>query len=487
MDPITIWLFCLATAWFLRAAVEDGIAGVRGQESPRIARARARQQITRDRMAMTGGRTIGRAVAGRVADRIANPPKEIGPFRQYLGGLWGDAWEDAATRHEARRQRRAERAEREREEQTEREAAGRPDPDGASRTRKCRGCRRVLVVEPNELCTLCEAAERVSDYPTAPVHWCVGGCGRPVPDPGGDPSGGWCRDCRFYYGPQCGAGCGKKVSTSGQLCETCERSTASVHWCNCGRHQVESPGQVCPSCEERGGLPVSETPEPGPAPDLTTQEGKPMPNHLPERQPYEPPERRYVAWFKDAHGNPWDYRRLFYARGWDAANKIAEDLCRRTAKYAHVMEIAVADPDPNPPGRVLIPPDDALDGLPPKTSEPTPAPGTTREDTPPVTTSIDGDVTSPLTALGFADGCIDFNRADMGEADAMANNLTGEGVGPEFVGIVRDAWAAGDQFDAAASGARDEYARHVATQAEIAGNTDLRDTVQGTYLDTSNA
>lgn len=372
MDPVSAWLLVLATMWVLRAAAEDGYATVRGlPESPRIARRRARQQLAQQHIAMTGQPTIGQAVASRVAQRIANPRREIGPARRYLAGLWEDSWEDAATRHEERRRKREERRreqeQRERE-QAEREAAGRPDPDNALRTRLCLGRCGVLVVEPREWCDDCEARdadhpeEYDDDEPDGLDDIQIEDLNRATST----------REYNFWY---CANGCGRAVPNR-------------ADW--------------CPACLIDLVPPTDVRPDDGP------------------------------------------------------------------------------DPDDDTPGD---------DQPAPETPEPDPAPDTTRKDTPPVTnpTEIDGDVRDPLTSLAYATGCLDTNTRLMNELDAMANNLAGEGVGGEVVQIVRDAWNAAEQFGLAALGARDEFARHVAVQAGIAGNTELRDTVRDTYLDTARA
>lgn len=350
MDPLTLTLICLAAGWLIRNTVEDVWAGIRGHESPRIARRRARLQLAD----ATGAPTIGQAVSGRLATRIANPPERraFSTFRGFLDELIADAWDDARTKHADRRRERI-----------ERDDDTRPDPDNALKTRQCRGrgC-DVLVVKPREWCDTCQDA--ATQRPGQPM-------------------------CR-----------------------------------SCGQRPVDYPDRSCAVC----------------APARCTR------CHHPGDT------------FDDLGECP------------DCQIDTREDLANQERLDDEQVETLNDDHQSDAP-------------------EPDPAPDTTRKDTSPMSnpTEIDGDVTSPLEALAFATTCHDLNAAVANELDAMANNLTGEGVGHDCVQIVNDAWAAAEQFGVAALGARDEYARHVATQADIAGDTELRDTVRDTYLDASRA
>lgn len=296
-----MWLFCLATAWLVRHLVEDGWAGAQGRESPRVGRRRAQHELAQKHRADTGVPTVGQAVTGRVAARIAEP-RERGAFRRFLAELWQDAWVDAADQHRARRARRTQPAE--------------PTRAMASRL-------------------------------------CAGGCGRWV-------SGEWTH------------------------CTACDHGTQ-------------------------------------------TDDDEP------------------ADWWGE-------------------------------------------DPPPAPDDLSDITDDDYLDADLINEPAPNPAPEPPRKDTPMTApTTINGDTVSPLENLGFATACLTLNAAILTELDTMANNLAAAGVGDSLIRTVRDVASAADQFATGAGGARSEYAAHVAVQADIAGDTELRNTVRGTYLDTANA
>jgi hypothetical protein len=575
VDPVTIWIFCLATAWVIRNLAEDGYAAVRGRTSPRIARRQAAYELAQKHAATTGTPTVGQAVTGRIADRIANP-RPPGPFRRYLSGLWEDSWEDAQERHEQRRERRAEqrrkqeeRREQEEREQEEREASGRPDPDDALRTRQCRGpgC-DVLVVEPLEWCAGCRAAAWRADEPEPDPRRRCTKCRRLALDAGPLDEVGECPDCqadtRDDFADQerladlddeqvdrlnnrppgtCRVCLASIVATdiSGR-CESCARGNfGHAHYCTAGCGQpVATAGVQCAGCEKGRARPASETPEPqpdsvqdvsawdpaNPGPCVTPDCGKAAecaaglcydcdhgvrwmcqrcghrrqaahdPNRLcwmcrhelvtgaplpPVSQP-KPAERLILGqWARER-----DEREAAGLPVYDCSGPgyPGSGYCLKQVHQRGQMcpDCALSEVDHGPAGETT-PTRNTDDD-----SEPTSAPGTTRKDIPVSSPAeINGDVASPLTALAFATNCLDLNTAIMNELDAMANNLECEGVGPACVQIVRDAWAAGEQFATAAANAVNEYARHVATQAEIAGDAELRDTVRGTYLDGSGA
>ncbi|MHA6631863.1 hypothetical protein ACU61A_41075 [Pseudonocardia sichuanensis] len=121
---------CLVLGWFVRAAIEDILAEVRGRESPRVARQRARQEMART----SGVPTIGQAATARIATLLAprpagHLPQRRHPALEYLRTRWEDAWDELLESHneemrrraEARRDRKAQEAERKRR---EREGAG---------------------------------------------------------------------------------------------------------------------------------------------------------------------------------------------------------------------------------------------------------------------------------------------------------------------------------------------------------------------------
>ena len=297
-------LISFALLWFIRRAVEDGWAASQGRESPRIARRRAQHELAQRHRADTGAPTIGQAVTGRIAQRIAEP-RERGALRRFVAELWEDSWVDASDWHRARRARR------------DRQEQGDPDVEET-----------VLDSRP-----------------------CSGGCGR------------W-------------------VAGELDLCSACVESRYTWHY--------DDPD---PDLDE----------DPDPIPD----------------EPPAPPQA--------------DTRQH----------------------------------DPVPP----------------------PAPAPLRKEAQPVTTptTIDGDTISPLDNLAFATGCLNLNAAIAVELDTIIGNLNGAGVGPALIQAVADVKAAADQFGVAADRARAAYAQHVATQADIVGDTELRDTVAGTYLDAAHA
>lgn len=532
MDPLTVWIFCLATAWFIRRAVEDGWASINGRESPRIAQRRAKQEL-----AQQGGRTIGQAVSGRIADRIAEP-REAGPLRRYLADLWEDSWEDARVRHEDRRRRRAEREQQEldvvdapdddevrtypcrgagcdvlvvepakwcddclaqmRNDQARR---AEPKPEHVLRTRPCRGKCGVLIVEPQEWCTVCAARWTSSTPPPTqpqpepkPAAKQQPSQSPPQPDGRRDRIPGLCRVClahpvatdisgrcekcargNFGHKHYCATGCGRPVNEQGQTCPTCAQDAAenkryycagTGHVCN---QRVHEHGQLCPDCAlRRADIHAA-------ASSSARTEARLAADAEKKRRAHEYGQRLVREW-EERNAKAKAAGQMPYCAGVTTAG-----LCRERVHESGQLCPYCARSDADRYGST------AQTHQTPEPA-PAPAPDTTRKDTQPVTTTeIDGDVTGPQDALAFADSCLALNNAVINELDVMAANLEGEGVGDDVVRIVRDAQAAADQFASAAGGARDEYARHVATQAEIASNPELRDTVKDTYLDTARA
>lgn len=108
--------FCLLVSWALvRYAATDMAAVVTGNTPPRHAERMARMRLDHEEyMARLRHRrhpTIGEAVAGRIASRIATPkpPRDRsgqGPARRFFAELWEDAWNDACERR-AEHHRRA--------------------------------------------------------------------------------------------------------------------------------------------------------------------------------------------------------------------------------------------------------------------------------------------------------------------------------------------------------------------------------------------
>lgn len=114
---------------------------------------------------------------------------------------------------------------------------------------------------------------------------------------------------------------------------------------------------------------------------------------------------------------------------------------------------------------------------------------TTRKDTPPMSAphEIRGDATTPLEMLAYATACADLGPGVAAEWDTIVANLDGSGVHGDGVNLAARIAEAARDFGAAAALARNVYAGHVVTQAEIARNDALADTVRDTYLDTRTA
>lgn len=98
-------VFSLICAWVsMRYIGGDAIAAVRGTESPRIRDRRAREQLACDRATAGLGPSVGQAITGRIADRIAHPPEKRprGPAREALAAWWQDVWAEADRRRRER-------------------------------------------------------------------------------------------------------------------------------------------------------------------------------------------------------------------------------------------------------------------------------------------------------------------------------------------------------------------------------------------------
>lgn len=323
MDPLTLTLvFAMAAGWFVRNAVEDGLATWRGRESPRIARRRARHDLDLARQRAGDGPTIGQAVTGRVAHRIANPPDRH-PALEYLALRWADAWDEATERHNDRVRRRA--IERARAADAERD-----DPAGPRD--------RTDYADIHD-------AEEVDQPP-------------PDDDRDGQP----------------------------------DESTGRPHRWACQKCGAPADGLLCDDCL---GL---NRPRPEPEPDDRPGDTSQTPGPLPDQEPV-----------------------------------------------------------------------------------------TTRKD-PPVSTpnTINGDVGSPTEALAFCAGALDLNTAVVYELATATDNLRGEGVGEDFLAILEQARDAVGGCSFAVDGARTLYADHVAAQADLLSDPDLRDTVTG-YLSADRA
>lgn len=107
-----IVLLCLFASWALmRYGVTDAIAAAKGTESPRVGERRQRAAHAHERAMARTGPTVGEAIAGRIAHRIANSkqkdgtPRERGPARQFAAELWGDSWAWAAEKRRTQQER----------------------------------------------------------------------------------------------------------------------------------------------------------------------------------------------------------------------------------------------------------------------------------------------------------------------------------------------------------------------------------------------
>lgn len=109
-----LFLAMLVATAAVRYGVTDLVATVRGTESPRHRERQRRLELAHQRemarLQARQGPTIGEAVAGRIASRIAEPkpPRDRSgqrPARAYFGRLWEDSWNDAVDRHERRHER----------------------------------------------------------------------------------------------------------------------------------------------------------------------------------------------------------------------------------------------------------------------------------------------------------------------------------------------------------------------------------------------
>lgn len=109
-----LFLAMLVATAVTRYGVTDLVATVKGTESPRHRERAQRAQLAHERemtrLRNRHGPTIGEAVAGRIAHRIAEPkpPRDRSgqrPARAYFGRLWEDSWNDAVHRHDRRHER----------------------------------------------------------------------------------------------------------------------------------------------------------------------------------------------------------------------------------------------------------------------------------------------------------------------------------------------------------------------------------------------
>lgn len=111
MEP---FVFALLMAWALvRYGVTDLVATVNGTESPRYRERQQRltQQHERTIARLQTGPTVGQAVAGRLAQRIAHPKpptdrSEHHPLRRFLSQWWEDSWNHATERRHRHHERK---------------------------------------------------------------------------------------------------------------------------------------------------------------------------------------------------------------------------------------------------------------------------------------------------------------------------------------------------------------------------------------------
>lgn len=174
MDPLTIWIMCVATLWVVRILAEELWAAIRGAPSPGIARRRARAELARE----SGTPTVGQALSARLVARIKNPPERRwgAALRVLVDELLVDALDEARVRHQYNHAERLRRRAREHARRQggdgprytawqartgDDEKPPPPDPPADAavmETRPCAGCGVQLVVPPEELCVACELA-----------------------------------------------------------------------------------------------------------------------------------------------------------------------------------------------------------------------------------------------------------------------------------------------------------------------------------------
>ena len=110
-----VLLFSIVLAWGLvRYSVTDLVATAKGTQSPRYRerKQRLKQEHERRMARMQAGPTLGQAVAGRIAQRIATPkqPQEhtgSGPARRFFSQVWEQSWNNATDRVHNHRDRKA--------------------------------------------------------------------------------------------------------------------------------------------------------------------------------------------------------------------------------------------------------------------------------------------------------------------------------------------------------------------------------------------
>lgn len=164
---ILLW----ATMLFAKYLVVEIWAVKHGQESPRLARRDAREQLARQ----WGRPTVAQAVEARLVRRIENPPERrwLVQARALVSEVFADSIAEARIRHHVNSRKRAMRHAGVRF-QTGGATAGRratppppppPPDDDVARTWRCDGCEDELVPERGALCPTCQAGDPAAADP----------------------------------------------------------------------------------------------------------------------------------------------------------------------------------------------------------------------------------------------------------------------------------------------------------------------------------
>lgn len=421
MDPLTIWILALATLWLLRMLVEELVAAIRGQPSPRLARREAREKLAREH----GRPTVGQALEYRLAERIAHPPDRqwLAQWRALLTELAADAVGEARVRHHVNRQTRARRHARQAGWRVRTGGTGAappgppPEPDGdeIAEARPCRDCGDVLVVEPDELC---EACERAPDPPPPPGD-------QATPD---------------------------DQAAAEQLYD--------------GEHYL--PG--ISGYAARGWDPAwpGQTPEPFEVLRLPVNARGELADVAVARSFARSATAEHIALIRGRLDDQPDHRLTRVIGYGDTGECWMADNEGPLGRGSWPVPYDLGDD-----GRPPVPPDEEDTETDWKEHPMTSA-----------THSINGDVRDPRTALAFATSCRELNDGVARELDILAATMGRVGVGPAPIGEIRVLGDAARTYSTSAGRSITKYAEHVVAQADIAGDDDVRDTVRRTYLDT---
>jgi hypothetical protein len=205
MDPITLWLFCLATAAVVQRLATDGWARIQGRTPPNLEARQLRQELAQQQAERTGSPGVAAALSDRLAFRLAHPPDRrfATEARSYIDDVLADAAANARRRHRERQEQNA------RARGEEPPPAEKPwlelgevvddvveDPTDDATQRLCSRCHaRLYGFEAGPECGSCTGPRGYADSDTQPqptrpsVPTCLN-CGeRDAPD------GVWCDTC----------------------------------------------------------------------------------------------------------------------------------------------------------------------------------------------------------------------------------------------------------------------------------------------------